>query len=449
MNRDLHPGLRVAIVGAGWAGMAAAVQAVQLGHAVSVFEAAPQPGGRARGLPLRLPDGRELMVDNGQHILIGAYTDCLRLMRTVGVDPAQALLRRPLALRTPDGSGLALPDWPAPWDAACGILGARGWSWRDRRALLGTALRWRRTGFRCHPHTSVAELCADLPPTLRRDFIEPLCVSALNTPPDQASAQVFLRVLHDALLGGRGSSHLLLPRVDLGALFPQAAARWLAARGAQLHTGQRVQALHWQDAHWQVNRQPFDRVLIATSATSAARIVAQSAPTAPDSIAHELQAWARQTAALTHLAITTVYAQARAAVPGGALLRAPMLALRASPQAPAQFVFDRDAITAATAPTGLLAFVVSTSAGERDDLQTAIAAQARSQLGLAVTPLRTLTDRRATFACTPGLRRPPAAIARGLQAAGDYVEGPYPATLEGAVRSGLQAARALGSAAPR
>ena len=87
----------MAIVGAGWAGMAAAVDAVQRGHAVTVFEAAPQPGGRARGVPLRLPDGREVTVDNGQHILIGAYTDCLRLMRTVGVDPAQALLRRPLA----------------------------------------------------------------------------------------------------------------------------------------------------------------------------------------------------------------------------------------------------------------------------------------------------------------------------------------------------------------
>ncbi len=130
----------MAIVGAGWAGMAAAVDAVQRGHAVTVFEAAPQPGGRARGVPLRLPDGREVTVDNGQHILIGAYTDCLRLMRTVGVDPAQALLRRPLALTYPDGGGLALPDWPAPWDAAGGILGARGWSWRDKRALLGAAL---------------------------------------------------------------------------------------------------------------------------------------------------------------------------------------------------------------------------------------------------------------------------------------------------------------------
>ena len=60
-----------------------------------------------------------------------------------------------------------------------------------------------------------------------------------------------------------------------------------------------------------------------------------------------------------------------------------------------------------------------------------------------VTPLLTITEKRATFACTPGLQRPPPAIAPGLLACGDYIAGPYPATLEGAVRSGLQAAEAL------
>ena len=100
---------RIAIVGAGWAGMAAAVRATERGHAVTVFEAARTLGGRARGVPLTLPDGRDVMVDNGQHILIGAYTECLRLMRLVGVDVEQALLRLPLTLRYPDGSGLALP----------------------------------------------------------------------------------------------------------------------------------------------------------------------------------------------------------------------------------------------------------------------------------------------------------------------------------------------------
>ena len=433
---------RIAIIGAGWAGMAAAVRAVELGHQVTVFEAARTLGGRARGVPLALPDGREVMVDNGQHILIGAYADCLRLMRIVGVDPDTALLRLPLTLRYPDGSGLALPDWPAPWDAAAGILTARGWGWGDRLALLRAALGWRRAGFECDAQASVADLCAPLPARLRDEFVEPLCVSALNTPLRAASAQVFLRVLHDALLSQRGGSHLLLPRRDLGALFPDAAARWIEARGACVRTGQRIDALHWQAPHWRVEGQPFDQVLIATAAPHAAQLAVQSAQTATPSIANQLHAWSHGAARLQHQAITTVYAQA--ADTGIPLrLRAPMLALRSGADAPAQFVFDRDTITPGAHPTRLLAFVVSTSDGDRAALQAAIAAQAQAQWGLKVTPLLTVTEKRATFACTPGLQRPSPAIAPGLLACGDYIAGPYPATLEGAVRSGLQAAEAL------
>ena len=435
---------RVAIVGAGWAGLAAAVHAAGRGHAVTVFEAARQLGGRARGLPLTLPDGRRVQVDNGQHILIGAYTNTLHLMRTVGVDPDTALLRLPLALPFPDGSGLRLPRLPAPLDAGLGILTARGWRWAERLALLRAAARWQRAGFDCDPALTVAALCAGLPPRLRAEFIEPLCVSALNTPADKASAQVFLRVLHDGLFAVSGGSNLLLPRVDLGALFPDAAADWLRARGAQLHLGQRIEALHWQAPHWRLADQPFDAVILAASAPGTARLLQASAAQAPEALAAALDTAASDAAELAHQAIGTVYAQAAEPARPGPLLPAPMLALRATPEAPAQFVFDRDAITRPDTPTRLLAFVVSASSGERAALEAAVAAQARAQLGVVVQPLRTVTEKRATFACTPGLRRPARAIAPGLQACGDHVEGPYPATLEGAVRSGLLAAQALG-----
>jgi hypothetical protein len=77
----------------------------------------------------------------------------------------------------------------------------------------------------------VAELCAPLTRRLLDRFIEPLCVSALNTPAAAASGAVFLRVLRDALFGAPGSSNLLLPTKDLSALFPQAAADWLRQQG--------------------------------------------------------------------------------------------------------------------------------------------------------------------------------------------------------------------------
>lgn len=433
--------LRVAVVGGGWAGLAAAVAAVQAGHDVTVFDTARTLGGRARALAFEQPDGSTLMLDNGQHILIGAYTDCLALMTTVGVDPEQALLRLPLAMRFPDGSGLQWPDIAPPWDAALGILRARGWSWGERLALLRRAQRWQRARFVCAADASVATLCEGLPPRLSEEFIEPLCVAALNTPAAQASGQVFLRVLRDSLFSGPGGSNLLIPRVDLGALMPDAAARWLRSRGAVVCTGTRVHDLHASSSpdgqwSWHVNGAPFDRVVLATGGSEAARLVSRCAATAPLDLTVPLCDWAASAQALRYEAITTVYLQSPAA-----RLSAPMLALRHSPEHPAQFVFDRGQLGG---PAGLLAFVVSTSHGERTALEQLVLAQATTALGLQSLQLvQTIVEKRATFACTPGLQRPQSTIAPGLLACGDYVVGPYPATLEGAVRSGQACAHQL------
>ena len=88
--------------------------------------------------------------------------------------------------------------------------------------------------------------------------------------------------------------------------------------------------------------------------------------------------------------------------------------------------------------------LVSSSSGERLHLQQQVLAQAGRQLGMPdLTPIQTVTEKRATFACTPGLQRPGMRIADGLLACGDYVDGPYPATLEGAVRSAVAATQAL------
>lgn len=418
---------RVAIVGGGWAGLAAAVGCIERGMAVTLFEAARTLGGRARTLPVPLPDGGTALLDNGQHILIGAYLETLKLMEKVGVDPAAALLRLPLVLRHPDGQGLALPAWPAPWDAAAGIVTARGWNWRDKASLLAASTSWQLAGFRCAPERSVADLTRRLTPRVRAELIEPLCVAALNTPSERSSGQVFLRVLHDSLFGrghrGWGGSNLLLPRQELGRLLPDAARAWLQARGADLRLGQRVQALRAAGAQWDVDGDAFDAVLLAAPPTEASRLVEASGVPA--------EAWLQRTRALAFEAIATVYAT------GGPRLPLPMLALRSGPEAPAQFVFDRSRLGG---PDGLLAFVVSASAQDRQQIEAAVLRQATA-LGWQVQPLQTVVEKRATFACVPGLQRPPAAIAPGLWACGDYVEGPYPATLEGAVRSALEAAQ--------
>ncbi|GAB2476783.1 hydroxysqualene dehydroxylase HpnE [Comamonas humi] len=417
---------RIAIVGGGWAGMAAAVGLASTSH-VTVFEAARVFGGRARAVQLPQPDGSTLTLDNGQHILIGAYAECRRLMALVGVDENRAFVRLPLTLVHPDGSGIALPDLAPPWDALWGIARARGWPWRERFALLRRAARWQRQGFACASTATVAGLCAGLPPRLQAEFIEPLCISALNTPMEQASGAVFLRVLRDSLFAGRGGSHFWLPAADLGALFPSTAAAWLQARGHDCRTGTRVAQLTARpQGGWLVDGEAFDAVVLATPAPEAARLAreatAQAAP------------WADAAARLQHTAITTVYAQADRAT----RLPRPVLALRSQRGWPAQFVFDRGQLGG---PAGLLAFVISTSDGPQAELQAQVLAQAQAQLGLPLEPVQTIVEKRATFACTPGLQRPGMAIAPGLLACGDYVDGPYPATLEGAVLSGSAVAQ--------
>ena len=414
--------MKLAIIGAGWAGLAAAVQATHDGHRVTVFESARTLGGRARTVPGQLPDGRTVPLDNGQHILIGAYTETLRLMRTVGIDPEAVLHRQPLCLQFPDGSGLRLPRLPAPWDAFIGILRTRTWPLSARLGLLRTARQWQSARFQCPPALTVAQLCQHLAPCVREALIDPLCVSALNTPAPQASAQVFLRVLQDALFSVPGGSHLLLPRCDLSALFPVAAAAWLQQHGATVHMGHRITTLQTDGMRWHVQDQPFDAVLLAC------RLVEGLAGTAGLAGAAR---WSATTSALRFEAITTVYGwhpQAR--------LSAPMLALRHAASAPAQFIFDRGQLGG---PSGLLALVISASGSEREQLQDLALAQAQTQFGWPLQAVLTVVEKRATFACTPGLQRPPITITPTLLACGDYVAGPYPATLEGAVRSGLQA----------
>ncbi len=422
-------GLNVAVVGAGWAGLAAAVHARRAGHRVSLFDMATHAGGRARAVA-----HQGLVLDNGLHILIGAYRATLELMALLDIDAQQVLHRMPLALRFADGSGLQLRAGAAVPALLRGVLSCRGWRWRDKGALLWAASRWAAARFECSPEITVDRLCAGLPSALRRDLIDPLCVAALNTPATNASAAVFLRVLRDALFSAPGSADLLLPRQPLDALLPRPAAAWLQAHGATLRLGHRVMALEsTDDRGWHVDGQPFDRVVLACTATEAARLCARLAP-----------GWSAQAAALRYEPIVTVYARST-----GVRLPTPMTALHADASAPAQFVFDLGALGG---PTDVLAFVVS---GARDWVERGLQATAQATLAQAQSAfpagtwqgglqlVHVAAERRATFQCTPDLERPAAQVLPGLLAAADYVQGPYPATLEGAVLAGRRAAALL------
>ena len=423
---------RIAVVGGGWAGISAAVAATDAGYSVTLFEMAPRLGGRAR----RVDHDDGLALDNGQHILLGAYTETLSLMRRVGADPDVLLRRLTLRLVGPDGSGFRLPGGSPVPAFVRAVLGHAAWSARDRLGLLVAAVRWKLKRFECQEDTSVAELTHGLSDLVRTTLIEPLCIAALNTRADQASARVFLRVLRDALFSGPGSADMLLPRVPLSELLPDPASHWLIQKGAVLRMASRVTALTVRPDGCDVDGERFDAAVLACSANEAARLVQ---PTAPS--------WAAEAAAFDYEPIITIYLKSH-----GSRLPEPMVALASDGQAPAQFAFDLGAIDGGGARDGVFAFVIS---GARAWVERGLEATAAATLEQARTAfdaciwreppwlLRTLAERRATFLCTPALVRPRLQIRANLVAAGDYVDGPYPATLEGAVRAGAAAIAAL------
>lgn len=461
----------VGVIGGGWAGMAAALELAQAGRTVHVFEAAPVLGGRARRVARRHPQvAGEL--DNGQHLLLGAYRHTLALMRRAGVDPDAALLRLPLQMAYADGWRLQAPRLPAPWHLVGMGLTARGLHWRERKALAGllSQLRAGNDGGDIDEDgmagQTVAAWLGQMPPTLQQRLWFPLCVAALNTPAEQADARVFRRVLRDSLLAARRDSDMLVPRWDLSRLFPEAAAQAIVAAGGTVRTGAAVQAIAESPHGWLLrtgaSEQQVSQLVIATAPRQAARLLAQ--------IRHRSHEGALQAAAATlhafdHAPIVTLYLNV-----GALRLPRPLLALDASAAAPGQFVFDRAALSTdpdAPADAGrdnVWSVVISAADDAAALPQGELARRVRAQLATQLAPMLpdaarlaeargefVIAERLATFRCVPGLARPGNDIGvPRLALAGDYTDapadnryGPYPATIEAATRSGSAAAALL------
>ncbi|WP_151636425.1 hydroxysqualene dehydroxylase HpnE [Noviherbaspirillum aerium] len=437
---------RVAVIGGGWAGCAAAVELARRGAPVTLFEAARNLGGRARMVEL---NGRKL--DNGQHILLGAYADTLRLLETVGLSVSDVLLRLPLQMRYPPQAGgmdFVTPRLPAPWHMLAGLIRAKGLQREDKLALarFSTTARW--MDWRLNNDCSVNEMLERFDQTDRLIQLmwRPLCIAALNTPPERASAQVFLNVLRDSLGARRSASDMLIPRVDLSALFPARAAAFIERHAGSVHCGAAVRRIVASSNGWQLETGDpetedgfqYDAVIVATSAWQAASLLAGHADVAALS-------------SFSHEPITTCFLQ----YPPQVRLAHPLLALidDARKEHWGQFVFDRGHLDAEQA--GLLAVVVSASGDAithgHEALSSAVAGQLAEVLRrpelASPSWSKVISEKRATFACTPGLQRPANETGiNGLVLAGDYTASDYPATLEAAVRSGLRAALlALGS----
>ncbi|CAK7073754.1 hydroxysqualene dehydroxylase HpnE [Kerstersia gyiorum] len=464
--------MKVAVVGGGWAGLSAALTLRQAGVAhVSVFEAGPRPGGRARRIDHPdFPAG----LDNGQHILLGAYRDSLALIEHLASQTANSqrarLHRYPLHLESLDGHfRLHAPGrWPAPLNVILALASARGLSLAARGQAVRLMLALRRWGWQVPIEWSVDQLLARLRQgsELRQRLWHPLCLAALNTPVQQASAALFARILRDGLAEERQASDLLLPGCDLGELWPDAAIRQVDWR-----PGNAITAIEHTPDGWRLLRAsahtddaapagghetgaPYDALILAVPPPQAARLL------------HPLPGRPGSARLLQTLAVFDFEAIATLNLKLAAPWQLPFPMMQLDDQdgrQPGHWIFDRANLTGRP-ECGELSIVGSVAGpfleAGREALAQAMDAQWRRQWQARTTSSRIgqpapaappatlahalVVEKRATFSARPGLARPGAVSPwPGLYLAGDWTDTGYPGVLEGAVRSGQEAARRL------
>lgn len=411
MTRHAH------IVGAGLAGLAAAVSLAAAGRRVTLYEAGPAAGGRCRSY---LDRGLGMRIDNGNHLVLSGNRATMAYLRQVGAHDALAGPELPEFpfVDLADGSRWAVAPNPGriPW-----------WIFARGRRVPGTRvtdylslLTLRRAGKR----QTVHEVLGRLGPLYRR-LLEPLAIAALNTPTDAGLARLLDSVVRETLMRGGDACLPRVPRVGLSESFVDPALAWLSARGANTYAGRRVAALRREVARvaaletpdGSVPLGPDDDVVLAVPAWVAADLV-------PGLVVPE-----------AFCAILNVHFVIDAdpgptgffGVVGGT----------------AEWIFVR---------SGIVSVTIS-AANRLVDLSAEAIAQrvwpdVRAVLGLAdpMPPVRVVKERRATHAATAAqeARRPVARTAwRNLVLAGDWTATGLPATIEGAIRSGRAAADIL------
>ena len=402
--------MRVAVVGGGLAGLSAALELVDTGHDVTLYEARPTLGGAVQTLPRREGDP-EPPPDNGQHIALGCFTEYLRFLARIG--ESGSVRRLPLELTVIDergrtaeikrsGSALLRYRHLSLGERLRVVRALLRWSGDARRATFGEELRARGQSSRA------VERFWDV-------FIRP----ALNLRADEASAEAGIFTVKTALLGSRGDSDLVLPVRPLGEMHGEAAHRALEAAGAAVETGMRVNELESVDA---------DAVVVAVPPRECARLLGERDPELEDSPIVSV-----------HLLFDR------------RLLQQPLAALLDSP---AHWLFDRGRLTGHEPPQGQYLTVVSSGAPELEalrgrELVELIAGSVTARLGPAeLLWSRVSREPAATIAVRPGTeaKRPGPRTGRdNVTRAGAWTGTGWPPTMEGAVRSGRAAARALAS----
>ncbi len=402
--------MRVAVVGGGLAGLAAALELADSGHVVTVLEARPTLGGAVQTLPEREGDPPP-PPDNGQHIALGCFTEYLRFLDRVGEGGAYRRERLSLPVIGEDASVAAISRSPLS------ILRYRHLPARERGGVVRTLLALRRA--QGEDGESFGALLRRLGATdLQIDrFWDVFVRPALNLRSDEASAAMGVFTVRTALLGKAAAADVILPTRPLGEMHGDAAGRALEAAGATVQTNNRVEALDDLDA---------DAIVVAVPPAESSRLLGEPEP------------------ALEPSPIVSVHL-----LFDRPLLRSSLAALLDSP---AHWVFDRGALTGHQPERGQYLTVVASGVPDLLEIRgkglvDLMADELTGRLGHAeLLWSRVSREPYATVALRPGTQRE----RRGTDTdrpnvvrAGTWTDTGWPATMESAVRSGVLAARRI------
>jgi len=435
----MHKVLSVAVIGGGIAGLSAASRLAERGIKTTLFEASSQLGGRARSVAVEF-NSQVTQLDNGQHILLGAYHETLNLLEKADMPEDQAFMRLPLMLevKAPDGKLAfkfsASSFLPFPLNLLTGFLCCQGLSIFERVSVVRFMLHLKKADYKLNIDEPLNLFLLKQSQSIKviKLLWEPLCLSALNTPLHMASSKVFLNVLRDAFSFKKTDSDLLLPKSDLSQILSQPLARYIQSKQNRILTDHRVKAIKAIPHGYKVTTKngefEFSHVIIATSAVRLHNIVADLP---------KLKNVAEITEAYKYQPIVTVYLQ----YPNHATISKPMIGLT---DTTSQWVFDRGVLCG---QHGLMAVIISAEGSHQELSQEELALKVAQELNEAFPTLKkplwhqVIAEKRATFSCKVNLSRPAnSTLYPNLFIAGDYTYADYPATIEGAVRSGINAA---------
>lgn len=441
------------VVGAGAAGLAAAVQLTRAGARVLVLEARGRLGGRATAF---VDPRTGEWVDNGQHVLMGCYRDTFHLLSSIGsleTVRVQPGLRVTIVETSGRRSSLECPPLPSPAHLLAGVIDWDALGWRDRVAVLkmaGPIIAARRELAR-HARLDASEAAETVEqwlvrhgqtPRLREMLWDPLALAALNQSPKDAAVSTFVRVLAEMLTGDNRASSVVFPIAPLHQMFAEPARRFVERGGGAVLTG--VAGTVRVDAGAVSGVQGGPRWWPASSVVVAVPWFRMRAIFTGDTL--PLEPLFASADATDGCAIVTINLWFDRAV-----MSDPFVGL---PGRTVQWAFDRRQLSDGSA--SYVALVVSGADSVIEQSNQAIVRRAEDELRQAfpeaararLLHANVVRQPRATFSLAPGQPARPSTrtAVRGLYLAGDWIDTGLPATIEGAVRSGYWAAEAAARA---